>query len=140
MEETKAASASANALSKGVTHSFSVGDTVVVHVKIKEGDKERIQPFRGVVISRRGRAGEEMFTVRKISHGVGVERIFPVNCPSIARVDVESSARVRRAKLYYLRRARGKATRLEEKMGGEDARSAAGGGEIGQKTLASKGG
>jgi len=124
MAETKTASASAGAAAGKAAHSFRVGDTVVVHVKIREGDKERIQPFRGVVIGRRGRTGAEMFTVRKISHGVGVERIFPIDCPSIVRIEVESSARVRRAKLYYLRRAKGKATRLEEKIGGAVATDA----------------
>jgi large subunit ribosomal protein L19 len=104
---------------------FAIGDNVKVHVRIYEGDKERIQSFAGTVIARKGREDTEMFTVRRISHGVGVERIFPVHSPHIARVEVESSTHVRRAKLYFLRRMSGKSARLEEKIGGESASSAA---------------
>lgn len=94
---------------------FAPGDTVKVHVKVKEGEKERIQVFQGLVISRRGGGSRQMFTVRKVSGGVGVERMFPLNSPSIDRIEVERHGRVRRAKLYYLRELRGKAARIEEK-------------------------
>jgi large subunit ribosomal protein L19 len=94
---------------------FAPGDTVKVHVKVKEGDKERIQIFQGVVISRRGGGARQMFTVRKVSGGVGVERMFPLFSPSIDRIEVERHGRVRRAKLYYLRALRGKAARIEER-------------------------
>jgi large subunit ribosomal protein L19 len=94
---------------------FIPGDTVKVHVKIKEGEKERIQAFQGVVIGRReGRMGAS-FTVRKVSYGVGVERIFPMHSPSIDRVEIITRGRVRRGKLYYLRNLRGKAARIREK-------------------------
>ena len=94
---------------------FAPGDTIKVHVKVKEGDKERIQVFQGLVISRKGGGARQMFTVRKVSGGVGVERMFPLNSPSIDRIEVERHGRVRRAKLYYLRNLRGKAARIEEK-------------------------
>lgn len=94
---------------------FAPGDTVKVHVKVKEGDKERIQVFQGVVIARRGGGNREMFTVRKVSGGVGVERQFPLFSPSIDKIEVARHGRVRRAKLYYLRNLRGKAARIEEK-------------------------
>jgi large subunit ribosomal protein L19 len=94
---------------------FEPGDTVKVHVKVKEGDKERIQVFQGIVISRKGGGTRQMFTVRKVSGGVGVERMFPLYSPSIDRIEVERHGRVRRAKLYYLRDLRGKAARIEEK-------------------------
>lgn len=93
---------------------FGSGDTVRVHVKVKEGEKERIQVFEGVVLGRRGAGLRESFTVRKISYGVGVERIFPVHSPRLDRIEVVRRGRVRRAKLYYLRSLRGKAARLEE--------------------------
>jgi large subunit ribosomal protein L19 len=92
---------------------FGPGDTVKVHVKIKEGDKERLQAFEGVVISRT-RGPQASFTVRKISFGQGVERIFPINSKVIDKIDVLRSSRVRRAKLYYLRALKGKAARLRE--------------------------
>jgi large subunit ribosomal protein L19 len=92
---------------------FAPGDTVRVHVKIKEGDKERLQAFEGVVISR-SRGAQPSFTVRKISFGHGVERIFPLNSKVIDKIDVLRSSRVRRAKLYFLRARRGKAARLRE--------------------------
>jgi large subunit ribosomal protein L19 len=92
---------------------FGPGDTVKVHVKIKEGDKERLQAFEGVVISRT-RGTQASFTVRKISFGQGVERIFPLDSKVIDKIDVVRSSRVRRAKLYYLRALRGKAARLRE--------------------------
>ncbi|HLZ08658.1 MAG TPA: 50S ribosomal protein L19 [Chloroflexota bacterium] len=97
---------------------FEPGDTVKVHVKVKEGDKERIQVFQGLVISRKGGGSRQMFTVRKVSGGVGVERMFPLYSPSIDRIEVERHGRVRRAKLYYLRDLRGKAARIEEKKQG----------------------
>ncbi len=99
---------------------FSPGDTVRVHVKIKEGEKERIQAFQGVVISKRkgplNTTGT--FTVRKVSYGVGVERVFPLHSPSIDRIEVLSKGRVRRAKIYYLRKLRGKAARIKERKVG----------------------
>ena len=94
---------------------FITGDTVKVHVKIKEGEKERIQAFQGVVISRRKGTMGATFTVRKVSYGVGVERIFPIHSPSIDRVEIITRGRVRRGKLYYLRNLRGKAARIREK-------------------------
>lgn len=94
---------------------FAVGDTVDVHTRILEGNKERIQIFSGVVIARRGSGTSEMFTVRRIVQGEGVERTFPVNSPKIAQVEVKRHARVRRAKLFYLRERTGKATRLRER-------------------------
>ncbi|CAM4290356.1 50S ribosomal protein L19 [Jeotgalicoccus nanhaiensis] len=93
---------------------FKAGDTVKVHVRIVEGDRERIQLFEGVVIKRRGGGISETFTVRKISYGVGVERTFPVHTPKIEKIDVVRRGRVRRAKLYYLRNLRGKAARIRE--------------------------
>ena len=95
--------------------SFTIGDTVDVHTRILEGDKERIQVFSGVVISMRGQGTNEMFTVRRIVAGEGVERTFPVNSPKVAEVVVKRHARVRRAKLFYLRDRVGKATRLRER-------------------------
>ena len=94
---------------------FAPGDTVKVHVKIKEGEKERIQVFQGVVISKRKGTTNATFTVRKVSYGVGVERIFPMHSPIIDKVDVISRGRVRRAKIYYLRKLRGKAARIKER-------------------------
>ncbi len=94
---------------------FQIGDTVRVSVKVIEGDKERIQPFDGVVIARRGGSARETFTVRKISFGVGVERIFPLFSPSIERIDILKRGKVRRAKLYYLRGKKGKAAKIKEK-------------------------
>lgn len=95
--------------------SFNVGDTVRVFVKVVEGDKERIQPFEGVVISRRGSGIRETFMVRKVSFGIGVERMFPLHSPVIDRIDIIRKGSVRRAKLYYLRAKKGKATRIKEK-------------------------
>jgi large subunit ribosomal protein L19 len=93
---------------------FGVGDTVKVHVIIKEGDKERIQIFQGDVIAKRGRGLDATFTVRKISFGIGVEKIFPLHSKSIKKVEIVRSTKVRRAKLYYLRKLKGKAARLRE--------------------------
>src|SRR5487761_1920956 len=94
---------------------FRPGDTLRVNVRVKEGDKERIQAFEGVCIARRGSGVSETFTVRKISNGVGVERIFPVHSPMIGDLVVVRRGRVRRAKLYYLRHLTGKATRIKER-------------------------
>ncbi len=94
---------------------FRSGDTLRVNVRVKEGDKERIQAFEGVCIARRGRGVSQTFTVRKISNGVGVERIFPLHSPMIGDLLVVRRGRVRRAKLYYLRNLTGKATRIKEK-------------------------
>lgn len=96
---------------------FKAGDTVNVHVKIKEGTKERIQQFQGVVIQRRGTSTNgEMFTVRKISNGVGVERIFPITSPTIDKIEVLKEGKVRRAKLNYLKGRQGKSARIKEKL------------------------
>lgn len=100
---------------KPQTPSFEVGDTVRVHVKVIEGEKERIQIFEGVVIGRKGGSNRETFSVRKVSYGVGVERIFPVHSPFVEKVDVVRSGRVRRAKLYYLRSKQGRAARIAER-------------------------
>lgn len=94
---------------------FRPGDTIRVHVKIKEGDKERLQAFEGTVIARKNTGMGESITVRKVSFGQGVERIFPVNARVIERIDVIRTGKVRRAKLYYLRKLRGKAARLKER-------------------------
>jgi large subunit ribosomal protein L19 len=95
---------------------FRPGDTVRVHVRVIEGDKERIQVFQGVVIARRGGGTRETFTVRKMSGAVGVERIFPLHSPVVDRIEVVRQGRVRRAKLYYLRELRGKKARIEERQ------------------------
>ncbi len=94
---------------------FTIGDQVEVHQRILEGQKERIQVFSGTVIGRRGNGMRETFTVRRIVQGEGVERIFPLHSPKIAKVEVKRTGRVRRAKLYYLRQRVGKATRLRER-------------------------
>lgn len=94
---------------------FKPGDTVRVHAKIKEGEKERVQVFQGVVIRRRKGNTGATFTVRKISYGIGVERIFPLHSPVIDKVEVLTKGRVRRGRLYYLRNLRGKAARIKEK-------------------------
>lgn len=92
---------------------FSVGDSVKVHVKISEGGKDRVQIFAGTVIARKGKGGTESFTVRRISHGVGVERVFPIHCPGVAKIEVEAGGRARRAKLYYVRHQGEKESRLK---------------------------
>ena len=94
---------------------FGPGDTVRVHVKILEGDKERIQMFEGFIMGRRGGGIRETFRVRKVSYGIGVERIFPVHSPRVDKVEVLRNGRVRRAKLYYLRDRKGKAAQIKEK-------------------------
>ena len=95
---------------------FNPGDTVVVEVKVKEGDRERVQAYEGVVIARRNRGLNSSFTVRKISHGEGVERVFQTYSPSLGAITVKRRGNVRRAKLYYLRDLSGKAARIEEKV------------------------
>ncbi|MDD3524810.1 MAG: 50S ribosomal protein L19 [Candidatus Cloacimonadaceae bacterium] len=94
---------------------YRVGDTVKVHYKIKEGSKERIQVFQGIVIQKRGAGVSQSFTVRKVSSGVGVERIFPQNSPNIDKLEIVRHGQVRRAKLFYLRQAKGKAGRIKER-------------------------
>lgn len=94
---------------------FGPGDNVKVHVKIKEGEKERIQVFQGVVISKRKGGTNATFTVRKVSYGVGVEKIFPLHSPAIDKIELITRGRVKRAKIYYLRKLRGKAARIKER-------------------------
>ncbi|MEN6445003.1 MAG: 50S ribosomal protein L19 [Candidatus Cloacimonas sp.] len=94
---------------------YRVGDTVKVHYKIKEGNKERIQVFQGIVIQKKGAGVSKTFTVRKVSSGVGVERIFPQNSPNIDKLEIVRHGQVRRAKLFYLRSAQGKASRIKER-------------------------
>jgi len=94
---------------------FAAGDTVNVNVKIKEGEKERIQAFKGVVISKRKGLANATFTVRKVSYGIGVERIFPLHSPIIDKIEIVSRGRVRQSKIYYLRKLRGKAARIKER-------------------------
>ena len=95
---------------------FAPGDTVVVQVRVKEGTRERLQAFEGVVVARRNRGLNSSFTVRKISHGEGVERVFPLHSPTIAEIKVKRRGVVRRAKLYYLRDRSGKSARIREKV------------------------
>jgi len=94
---------------------FKPGDTVRIHIRVIEWDEERLQPFEGVVIRRKGGGLRETFTVRKVTEGIGVERVFPLHSPSLAKIKVLRRGKVRRAKLYYLRGRRGKAARVEEK-------------------------
>ncbi len=94
---------------------FRVGDTIRVHAKVVEGDKERIQVYEGVVIGRQGSGARELIRVRKLSYGVGVERLFPTHSPMIDKIEVAKQGKVRRAKLYFLRELRGKAARIKEK-------------------------
>src|SRR5512147_1900011 len=103
---------------------FRAGDTVRVHTKIKEGDKERIQVYEGVVIASSGGSARSMFTVRKVSYGVGVERIFPLHSPRIDKVEVIGRGDVRRSRLYYLRDLQGKAARVQQEEGASGAASA----------------
>jgi large subunit ribosomal protein L19 len=95
---------------------FSPGDTVIVQVKVKEGTRERLQAYEGVVIAKRNRGLNSSFTVRKISHGEGVERVFQTYSPMVSEIQVKRRGAVRRAKLYYLRNLRGKAARIKEKL------------------------
>ena len=101
---------------KAAPPQFNIGDTVRVHVNIREGNRERIQDFEGTVIARKGSGIAETFTVRRVSYGVGVEKIFPVNSPIIDKVEVVRHGKVRRAKLYYLRGRVGKAAKVKEKI------------------------
>ena len=118
---------------------FQPGDTVRVHVRIKEGDKERIQAFEGIVIARKHSGVRETITVRKTSFGVGVERIFPLHASVIDHIDLVRRGRVRRAKLYYLRKLRGKAARIRERdTRGERARAAAASARASEATAASE--
>lgn len=94
---------------------FGIGDTIKIHVRIKEGEKERVQLFTGTVIARDGTGSSETITVRRISHGEGVERVFPLHSPAVAKIERERAGKVRRAKLYYLRDRVGKAARIKEK-------------------------
>jgi large subunit ribosomal protein L19 len=94
---------------------FRVGDTIRVHAKVIEGDKERIQVYEGVVIGRQGAGARELIRVRKLSYGVGVERLFPTHSPMIDKIEIAKQGKVRRAKLYFLRELRGKAARIKEK-------------------------
>ena len=103
------------ALQKEITN-VQVGDTIRVHVKVKEGSRERIQVFEGTVIAKKHGGIEETITVRRISYGVGVEKVFPVHSPSIDHIDVVRSGKVRRAKLYYLRGRVGKGAKVKEKL------------------------
>lgn len=96
---------------------FNVGDTVRVHVRIKEGEKSRIQVFEGTVIAKKHGGISETFTVRRITHGVGVERVFPLHAPAVDKVEVVRRGKVRRAKLYYLRKRVGKAAKVKERIG-----------------------
>ncbi len=105
--------------------SFEIGDTVKVHVKVVEGEKERIQVYEGTVIARKGSLNTETFTVRKLSYGVGVERIFPVHSPVVSKIDVVRQGRVRRAKLYYLRGKKGRFAKVEEREFVGETKSAA---------------
>ena len=95
---------------------FNIGDTIKVHVKIKEGDKERIQVFEGTVIARKHSGVSETFTVRRVSYGVGVERVFPVHSPNIDKLEIVRKGKVRRGKLYYLRNRAGKAAKVKEQI------------------------
>jgi large subunit ribosomal protein L19 len=94
---------------------FRIGDTVQVHTKIVEGDTERIQVFKGIVIARKGSGIQETFTVRKVAFGNGIERVFPIHSPRVAKIEVERKGKVRRSKLYYLRDKVGKAARVKER-------------------------
>ncbi len=103
-------------LEKSNVPEFAIGDSVKVHAKIREGEKERIQVFAGTVIAKDGGGASETFTVRRISHGVGVEKVFPLHSPNVAKIEIERSAHVRRAKLYFLRELTGKKARLRGKI------------------------
>jgi large subunit ribosomal protein L19 len=108
--------AEAQLITKSSHPDFKGGDTVTVHYKIKEGEKERVQMFTGVVLQRRGHGPVESFTVRKMSNGIGVERIFPVNSPYIEKIEIKKKGVVRRARIFYLRELTGKKARIQEKI------------------------
>src|SRR5579862_829097 len=99
---------------------FRSGDTIIVKIKVKEGNRERLQAFEGIVIARRNREFNSSFTVRKISHGEGVERVFALHSPLIANIEIKRRGDVRKAKLYHLRNLRGKAARIKEKLAGNN--------------------
>ena len=101
---------------KSEVPAIEIGDTIKVHVKIREGDKERIQLFEGTVIARKGSGVSETFTVRRVSYGVGVERVFPLHSPNVAKVELVRHGRVRRSKLYYLRDRVGKAAKVKDQI------------------------
>lgn len=103
--------------------SFTAGDTVNVHYRVREGDKERIQQYKGIVINERGSGSNKTFTVRKISGNIGVERIFPLYTPFIAKIEVLKKGKIRRSKLFYLRELRGKAARIQEKTKNQDKKT-----------------
>jgi large subunit ribosomal protein L19 len=105
------------------THEFRVGDTVKVMVRVVEGNKEREQAFQGTVIKQNGKGISETFTVRKVSSGIGVERVFPLHSPNVTKIEVLRRGRVRRAKLYYLRKRVGKAARIQEKQEKREVKS-----------------
>ena len=100
-----------------VRHEFNIGDTVRVHVRIKEGERQRVQVFEGTVIAKQHSGVNESFTVRRTSYGVGVERVFPINSPNVEKVEVIRRGKVRRAKLYYLRDRVGKSAKVKERLG-----------------------
>ena len=106
----------ANSCLKENAPQFAIGDTVKVHVKIKEGDRERIQVFEGTVIARKHSGVSETFTVRRVSYGVGVERVFPIHSPNIDKLEIVRKGKTRRAKLYYLRDRVGKAAKVKEQI------------------------
>jgi len=113
-------------LTKKTVPHFEIGDTVRVHVKVVEGEKERIQVYEGAVIARKGTLNTETFTVRKVSYGVGVERIFPLHSPIVTRVEVMRQGKVRRAKLFYLRGKKGKFAKVEDREFVGDAKGSSG--------------
>lgn len=113
-------------LTKKTVPHFEIGDTVRVHVKVVEGEKERIQVYEGAVIARKGSLNTETFTVRKVSYGVGVERIFPLHSPIVTRVEVMRQGKVRRAKLFYLRGKKGKFAKVEDREFVGDAKASSG--------------
>ena len=108
---------SQDSLKENVSEAIKVGNTVKVQVKIREGERERLQAFEGIVIARKGAGVSETFTVRRVSYGVGVERVFPIHSPNVASVELVRSGKVRRSKLYYLRDRVGKAAKVKQKLG-----------------------
>lgn len=106
-----------DSLKADVSEAIKVGNTVKVQVRIREGERERLQAFEGIVIARKGAGVSETFTVRRVSYGVGVERVFPVHSPNVASVELIRSGKVRRSKLYYLRNRVGKAAKVKQKIG-----------------------
>ena len=106
-----------NLIDKKEHPNFNAGDTITVYYKIKEGEKERIQFFKGDVIQRKGSGLTETFTIRKMSNGVGVERIFPINSPTIDKIEINKYGKVRRARIFYMRKRTGKSARIKQKRG-----------------------